>query len=96
MLQEEALSVADVHQNGSWQQGKFSIIIPQEVVDRIAATPIQLFSEKEDTMTWKFSQDGDSNLASTYTLSLHDALPISIASYRFGEHQPRIELLLEA
>lgn len=49
------------------------------MVDRIVATPIQLFSEKEDTMTWKFSQDGDSNLALTY----YQALPEQANSFPF-------------
>lgn len=62
--------MANVHQNGSWQWGKFSFILSQEVVDRIATTPIQLFGEKENTMTWKFSRDRDFNLASAYYQAL--------------------------
>lgn len=64
--QDEALTIADIHQNGSWDLGKISFVFPQDVVDRIQAIPIQIFGEKEDNMMWRFSRDGEFSLSSAY------------------------------
>ena len=40
------------------------------VIDRIQAIPIQSFGEREDTLMWKFSADGEFNMASAYLLTI--------------------------
>ncbi|XP_075661255.1 uncharacterized protein LOC142631065 [Castanea sativa] len=77
--QEEAMIVADMHQNGSWDWGKISFVLPQDMVDRIQAISIQLFGEIEDIMTWRFPRDGEFNLSSAYYQSLPEHVTSSLS-----------------
>ena len=69
---EEAYTISDIHQNGHWNFGKISFVLPRVVIDRIQAIPIQSFGEREDTLMWKFSADGEFNMASAYRLIISD------------------------
>ena len=69
---EEAYTISDIHQNGHWNFGKISFVLPRVVIDRIQAIPIQSFGEREDALMWKFSADGEFNMASTYRLIIFD------------------------
>ena len=53
-----------------WNFGKISFVLPRVVIDRIQAIPIQSFGEREDTLMWKFSADGEFNTASAYRLTI--------------------------
>ena len=68
--QEEAQIISEVHQNGNWNWGKISFDLPRMVVDRIQAIPIQAFGEREDTLMWRFSPDGEFNMAPAYHLAI--------------------------
>lgn len=63
---EANLTIAEVLRDGIWNWGAISFDLPKEVKERVQATPIQLFGDKEDTLMWKLSWDGDFNIASTY------------------------------
>ena len=71
---EESLKISDIHPNGQWNLGKISFDIPKVVIDRIQAIPIQSFGEREDTLMWKFSADGEFSMDSAYRLSISDQL----------------------
>ena len=62
-LQDTSLSIAEVFHDGQWDWDKISFDLPCTIMDKIKATPIQLFGEKEDTLMWKFSKDGDFSIA---------------------------------
>ena len=68
-LQDTSLSIAEVFHDGQWDWDKISFDLPCTIMDKIKATPIQLFGEKEDTLMWKFSKDGDFSMDSAYTLA---------------------------
>lgn len=52
--QDASLTVADVFHDGQWAWDKISFDLTCMIVDKIKATPIQLFGDKEDTLMWKF------------------------------------------
>ena len=60
----------DTIQGNEWNLEALSFEIPTDVLDRIKATPIQMFRSKEDTISWKFSQDEEFNSASTNLLAI--------------------------
>ena len=51
--------------------GKF-LVLPKVVIDRIQAIPIQSFGDREDTLMWKFSTDGEFSMGSAYRLFISD------------------------
>nr|POE99606.1 putative ribonuclease h protein [Quercus suber] len=67
---EETQTISDIHQNGYWNFYKISFVLPRVVIDRTQAIPIQSFGEKEDTLMWKFSANGDFNMALAYLLAI--------------------------
>lgn len=67
--QDACLTVTDVFDGGQWAWDKISFDLPRMIVDKIKAAPIQLFGDKEDTLMWKFSKDGEFNMASAYALA---------------------------
>ena len=68
-LQDTSLSIAEVFHDGQWAWDKISFDLPCTIMEKIKATPIQLFGEKEDTLMWKFYKDGDFSMASAYALA---------------------------
>ena len=67
---EESQTISDIHQNRYWNFEKISFVLPKVVIDRIQAIPIQSFGKREDTLMWKFSADGEFNMASAYLLTI--------------------------
>jgi len=67
---EENRTVAEMHQNGNWKWEKISFELPRQIVDRIQAIHIQAFGEKDDSLMWKLSLDGEFNMASAYLLAI--------------------------
>ena len=63
---EESHTISNIHQNGYWNFEKNSFVLPRVVIDRIQAISIQSFGEREYTLMWKFSADGEFNMASVY------------------------------
>ena len=50
---------------------KISFKLPRQVVDRIQALHIQAFGEKDDSLMWKLSPDGEFSMASaSYLLAI--------------------------
>ena len=68
--QEEGWTIAKLHHNDYWNLDKISFALPGNVVDKIHAIPIQSYGDKEDTLMWRFSLDGDFNMASAYKLAI--------------------------
>ena len=66
---ESELTVANVFQEGRWCWEKISFELPKDVLERVLSVPMQLFGEKEDTLIWKFSQNGEFSAASAYNLA---------------------------
>ena len=61
--------MANVFQEGKWCWEKLSFELPKEVLEKILAVPMQMFGEKEDTLIWKLSQNGEFSAASAYNLA---------------------------
>ena len=53
--QETNLTIANIFQDGRWRWEKISLELPSVVLEKILATPMQLFGEKEYSLVWKFS-----------------------------------------
>ena len=68
--EEHDLTIAEVFQNGNWNWEATSFVFPIEVKEWVCAIPMQMFRDKEDTLLWKMSRDGDFNTASAYTLTI--------------------------
>ena len=68
--QEEGWTIAKLHHNDYWNLDKISFALPGNMVDKIHAIPIQSYGDKEDTLMWRFSLDGDFNMASAYKLAI--------------------------
>ena len=66
---DSELTIANVFQEGRWCWEKLSFVLPKEVLEKILAVPMQMFGEKEDTLVWKLSQNGEFNAASAYDLA---------------------------
>ena len=49
---------------------KISFELPRQVVDRIQALHIQAFGEKDDSLMWKLSHDGEFSMALAYFLAI--------------------------
>nr|POE61764.1 putative ribonuclease h protein [Quercus suber] len=43
-------------------------LIIKEIKEQICAIPMQLWGDKEDTLMWKFTRDGEFSMASAYAL----------------------------
>ena len=67
---EEYQTVVEMHQNGTWKWEKISFELPRQIVDRIQAIHIQAFGEKDDSLIWKLSPDGEFSMASAYLLAI--------------------------
>ena len=77
---DSELTIANVFHEGRWCWEKLSFVLPKEVLEKILAVPMQMFGEKEDTLVWKLSQNGEFNAASAYDLARNDgASPISFS-----------------
>ena len=72
---KEFRTVAEMHQNGTWKWEKISFELPRQVVDRIQALHIQAFGEKDYSLMWKLSPDGEFSMASTSYLLASAELP---------------------
>nr|POE57813.1 hypothetical protein CFP56_75577 [Quercus suber] len=54
---------------GSWCWDKISFDLLAVIREQIRAIPMQLFGDKEDTLAWKYSKDGEFSSASAYILA---------------------------
>ena len=50
----------------SWRWDFISFDLPNEVKDKIYATPMQIYGERKDSLLWKSSHDGEFNMTSAY------------------------------
>ena len=66
---EENLTIGEIFQDGEWNWDIISFELPRQIKDDICAIPMQLYGEKKDALMWKFSQDGEFNMASAYALT---------------------------
>ena len=64
--EELHLTIAEMFQGDQWNWNRISFNLPREIKEQICATPMQLWGEKEDTMMWKFTRDGEFSTASAY------------------------------
>lgn len=55
----------------TWNCNSISFILPNDIYNMIRATPVNPSSNKNDSLVWKSSINGDFNLASAYALALH-------------------------
>ena len=53
---------------GIWK--KFPLLSLEVWLTKSMQYPIQTYGEKEDTLMWRFSSDGDFNMASAYQLTI--------------------------
>lgn len=66
---ETDLTNTNMFQFERWCWEKISFELPSEILEKILAIPMQLLGEREDTLAWKTSQDGDFSTASAYELA---------------------------
>lgn len=57
---------------GRWCWEKLSFDLPKAVLEKILAIPMQMFGVKEDSLVWKYSQNGEFSNALAYDLARHD------------------------
>lgn len=67
---DSIMTMTDMIQGNEWNWGALSFELPTDILDKIKATPIQMFGSKEDTISWKFSQDGEFNSTTAYLLAI--------------------------
>jgi len=67
-LGENILTIANVFQEGNWNWEAISSKLPREIKDKMCASPMQLWDDKEDTLKWKFTRDEEFSTASAYAL----------------------------
>lgn len=65
---EDSISIKEMRQGGVWNWNAISFVLPQCIKDRILATPFQLYGNKEDSMNWRLSKDGEFTIGTTYNL----------------------------
>uniref|UniRef100_A0A7N2N4Z5 Endonuclease/exonuclease/phosphatase domain-containing protein n=1 Tax=Quercus lobata TaxID=97700 RepID=A0A7N2N4Z5_QUELO len=53
---------------GNWNWEAISSKLPREIKDKMCASPMQLWDDKEDTLKWKFTRDEEFSTASAYAL----------------------------
>lgn len=66
---EANLTIGEIFQDGEWNWDIISFELPRQIKDEICAIPMQLYGEKKDALMWKFSQDGEFNMALAYALT---------------------------
>ena len=66
---EQNLTVADLCCSQNWKWELISFDLPQPIKEKIKAVPIQLHGSGRDTMTWKFSNNGEFTASSVYRLA---------------------------
>ena len=67
LTQDEAkLTTDDMFQDGSWRWDFISFDLPNEVKEKIYATPMQIFGDRKDSLLWKSSLDGDFSMTLAY------------------------------
>ena len=77
---DSKLTIANVFQEGRWYWEKLSFELPKEVLEKILDVPMQMFGEKEDTLLWKLSQNGEFSAASANDLVRNDGTSPSVFS----------------
>jgi len=65
-VEELNLTIAEIFKGGQWNWERISYDLPREIKEQICAIPMQLWGEKEDTMMWKFTRDGEFSMALAY------------------------------
>ena len=80
--EELHLTTAEMFQGDQWNWNRISFNLLREIKEQICATPMQLWGEKEDTMIWKFTRDGEFSTALAYA----QLKPESIENQIFEGH----------
>ena len=58
-LRDLSLTVEDFRGVGGWNWDLISFELPDTIKDRIKAVSIQDFGQREDSLMWRFTRDGD-------------------------------------
>lgn len=54
---ESNMIMADMLQGNEWNWNALSFELPTNILDKIKATPIQMYGDKKDTLSWSLSKD---------------------------------------
>ena len=65
------MTMADMLQGNEWNWNALSFELPTSILDKIKATPIQMYGDK-DMLSWSLSKDGEFSSASAYLLAIPD------------------------
>ena len=65
-LRDLSLIVEEFRGMGGWNWDLISFELPDTIKDRIKAVPIQDFDQREDSLMWRFTGDGDFSTKSAY------------------------------
>ena len=65
-LRDLSLIVEEFRGMGGWNWDLISFELPDTIKDRIKAVPIQDFDQREDSLMWRFTGDGDFSTESAY------------------------------
>lgn len=64
------MTVANMLQGNEWNWNALSFKLPIDILDKIKATPIQMYRDKKDTLSWSLSKDGEFSSALAYLLAI--------------------------
>lgn len=69
---ESNMTVADMLQGNEWNWNALSFELLANILDRIKVTPIQMYGDKKDMLSWSLSKDREFSSASAYLLAILD------------------------
>lgn len=69
---ESNMTEAYMLQGNEWNWNALSFELLGSILDRIKATPIQMYGDNKDTLSWSLSEDGEFSSASVYLLAILD------------------------
>lgn len=69
---EDKLTIKEMFKDGCWHWEKLSFVVPNTIKEKINASPIPLFGESKDFISWKYTPNGEFSMASAYKLAKLD------------------------
>ena len=69
---ESNITVVDMLQGNDWNWNALSLELLANILEKIKATPIRMYRDRKDTLSWSLSKDGEFSLALAYLLAIPD------------------------